>query len=139
MWKRGQPKQNNQKSSDTKSQCLISETQRAINDESMGILCTSSSENCIHGGMRLSEWTLTQHAQVPGLFPSIREGREGERRKRTTSVLICRGIYYTQVSLWSGMEPRASCMLSTATELYHQPSALKVKMTKKIKRVQKFA
>lgn len=53
--KKGQPKQNNQKSSDTKSQCLISETQRSINDESMGILCMLSSEKCIHGGMKFSE------------------------------------------------------------------------------------
>lgn len=89
-----------------------------------------SSEKCIQGGRKLSDRT-----RIPGLctnsksqvVPSIGKERGGEEEKDNPSSNVQRYILHTAFLFGMGMEPRASCMLSTDTELYRQPSVLKVK------------
>lgn len=56
-------------------------TNGSINDKLTGIVCMLSSKESIQAGMKANDRTLTQHAQIPGLFPSIRKERYGRGEK----------------------------------------------------------
>lgn len=114
------------------SQCLILQTQMEA-QMTTGTLCMLSSKESIQVGMKVNDTTLTQHAQIPGLFPSIRKERYGRGEKRKPQFYMDGGIQHTQLFCFGmGTETKASGTLSMPKEPHHQPPALKATVAKKI-------